>query len=131
MHAASFGYNAAYTTGDDGNGSGSSDGGSSGGSSDVSNGMKSNDAAATPTPVVLQTVSIDAPNPNLSPSPNHNPMPVVLDAISIEVQRGKLTAIIGSVGSGKSTLIHGLLGELYGANPNPNPTPHSYTRTAG
>ncbi|KAG4076847.1 hypothetical protein HA402_006557, partial [Bradysia odoriphaga] len=37
--------------------------------------------------------------------------PVVLNA-TIDVQPGKLTAVIGSVASGKTSLIHGILGEL-------------------
>jgi ABC-type multidrug transport system fused ATPase/permease subunit len=39
-------------------------------------------------------------------------LPLVLKDVSVAVPRGQLTAIVGSVGSGKTTLIHGLLGEL-------------------
>jgi ABC-type transport system involved in cytochrome bd biosynthesis fused ATPase/permease subunit len=39
--------------------------------------------------------------------------PAVLHDLNLEVSRGSLIAVVGAVGSGKSTLMQAILGELY------------------
>ncbi|KAF9159839.1 hypothetical protein DFQ26_006121 [Actinomortierella ambigua] len=48
-----------------------------------------------------------------SPSAARETMGPVLHNISLKIQRGSLTAIVGRVGEGKSSLVGALLGELY------------------
>jgi ABC-type transporter Mla maintaining outer membrane lipid asymmetry ATPase subunit MlaF len=37
----------------------------------------------------------------------------VLNNINLEIKKGKLTAIVGTVGSGKSSLLASILGEMH------------------
>ncbi|KAG0031446.1 hypothetical protein BGZ81_001224 [Podila clonocystis] len=46
-------------------------------------------------------------------SPSSESMGPVLHDIQLKVQRGSLTAVVGRVGSGKSSLVGALLGEMY------------------
>lgn len=61
-------------------------------------------------PALPASLSLALP-PATATAPNCGQHDVLHD-VSLKVKRGTLTAIVGSVGSGKSTLIHGLLGEL-------------------
>lgn len=36
-----------------------------------------------------------------------------LDNITLEARRGQLIAVVGTIGSGKSSLLHALAGEMY------------------
>lgn len=67
-------------------------------------------------------ISLTKPHPD---TPNENEgsgsLPFSLHDITLSIPRGQLCAIVGPVGSGKSSLLKGLLGEM----PNKNSSPTS------
>lgn len=63
----------------------------------------------------------DSKTPAPAPSPARGgngaaPGRAVLSGVSLEVSRGELLAVVGRVGSGKTSLLHGMLGELHRIN---------------
>lgn len=48
----------------------------------------------------------------------HRASPSVLENINLKVRKGKLVAIIGQVGSGKSSLLRAIAGEMYKCSGN-------------
>jgi ABC-type bacteriocin/lantibiotic exporter with double-glycine peptidase domain len=61
------------------------------------------------------TVAIRVRNLTLAWSDQDTP---VVDNVSLEFQHGYLTMIVGPIGSGKSSLLKGLLGEIPSSNGN-------------
>ena len=53
-----------------------------------------------------------------------------LKNISMRLQRGELVCVVGAVGSGKSSLLAGLMGEMKSNHQVQEPHPHVYTNTS-
>ena len=73
------------------------------------NGDKDN--AATLPPIALTNLPPIAVT-NLSAAWGPSPSPLVVDGVNLLVRRGEIVCIVGAVGSGKSSLLLALLGEL-------------------
>lgn len=65
------------------------------------------DANTQPINLLLNNISVRYPNINSKHKQNRT-----LDGITVEINAGKCIAIVGPVGSGKSTLIKAIIGEL-------------------
>lgn len=55
----------------------------------------------------------------------------VLRSLDIKIKRGSITAIVGPIGSGKTTFLHALLGELHHSTPSRPTTPVAGTKSGG
>lgn len=54
------------------------------------------------------------------PKKSFQNIPITLSTINLKIEKGSLTAVVGSVGSGKSSLLYALLGEMQKLSGNVN-----------
>ncbi|KAF9909310.1 hypothetical protein EC991_008821 [Linnemannia zychae] len=78
----------------------------------------SNSEKSSPTPTLQDIPTADSNNKNTLPSTKDNstttdePLPTLTN-INLTVPKGSLTAVVGRVGQGKSSLMSALIGEMY------------------